>query len=252
MHQDFSSPAAPRNDIGHVALGLTITPSMISRPAVSLRDVLLVGLTFASGAIDATSFLGLGRVFTANMTGNMVLLGLAVSRVQGLEVLRSGTAFGGFILGVALGARLLGRALKPELWPRRVTIALAMESLLLAALALGWALTGASPQRPWLEVLIALSAGAMGIQSIAAQRLAVPSVSTTYVTGTLTSAVAELALLGHPTTGWPLRAGIVFALGVGAGVNALVLLRLPLLAPVIPLAALVLVTATARKCFPSG
>jgi uncharacterized membrane protein YoaK (UPF0700 family) len=217
----------------------------------SVRDALLISLTFVSGAIDAISYLGLGRVFTANMTGNLVLLGLAAGRVQGLEALRSGTAFAGYAIGVVIGSRVMGRvAAERDVWPRHVTRALAIEVALLAALTAGWLLAGAQPVRPWLEVLIAFSAAAMGIQSCAAQRLAVPSVSTTYVTGTLTSAVADLALLGAATTGWPLRASVVLALVVGAGLDALVLLHWPLLAPLIPLVALAAIAAIAAKSFP--
>src|SRR5713226_418709 len=153
----------------------------------SVRNVLLVALTFVAGAVDATSYLGLGRVFTANMTGNMILLGLGAGRIQGLDVLRSGTAFLGFAVGVAIGAHILGRTASPEIWHRRVTVALGIETVLLGAFAVGWLWMSAEPQRPWLEALIAFSAGAMGIQSAAAPRLAVASVSTTFVTGTLTS-----------------------------------------------------------------
>lgn len=202
-----------------------------------------MALTFASGAIDATSYLGLGRVFTANMTGNLVLLGLAAGRVQGLEALRSGTAFAGYALGVTVASRLLGRDLRSHAWPSRVTAALAVELAPLAALAVGWVLTGGKPVRPWLELLIASSAMAMGVQSAAVQRLAVPSISTTYVTGTVTSLFTELALFGHPATGWPLRAAVITALVAGAGLDALLLLQAPLLAPLLPLLVLAAVTA---------
>jgi uncharacterized membrane protein YoaK (UPF0700 family) len=216
----------------------------------SVRNLLLVALTFTSGAIDAISYLGLGRVFTANMTGNMVLLGLAAGRVEGLEALRSATAFVGFAAGVAIGARILGRGKRVELWPDRVTLALAIELLLLVALALGWVFTRANPVRPWLEVLISLSAAAMGIPSAAAAHLAVPSVSTTYVTGTTVSLMTELSLLGHPSTGWPLRLGIVVALGIGAAVDALVLQHWPIGALLVPVASLAAVTFIAARSFP--
>jgi uncharacterized membrane protein YoaK (UPF0700 family) len=215
----------------------------------SVRNALLVALTFVAGAVDATSYLGLGRVFTANMTGNMILLGLGAGRIQGLDVLRSGTAFLGFAIGAAIGARILGRTASPEIWHRRVTVALGIETVLLGAFAVGWLWMSAEPQRPWLEALIAFSAGAMGIQSAAAQRLAVASVSTTFVTGTLTSVITQLALFGHPTTGWPLRAGVVLALTLGAGADAVVLLHAPVLAPLVPLLALAAVAGTAARRF---
>lgn len=215
-----------------------------------VRNLLLISLTFASGAVDATSYLGLGRVFTANMTGNLVLFGLGIARVQGLEVLRSGMAFVGYVLGVAVAARVLGRGGSKELWTFRVTAVLILETLMLGALSAGWLATSAAPVRPWLEVLIGCSGAAMGMQSTAAQRLAVPSVSTTYVTGTLTSLAAELALFGHPSGGWPLRAGVVVVLAFGAGIGALILLRAPLLGPVLPMLVVAGVTATAARRFP--
>ncbi len=217
---------------------------------MNVRNLLLIALTFASGAVDATSYLGLGRVFTANMTGNFVLFGLGVARVQGLEVLRSGMAFVGYVAGVAVSARVLGRGGANDVWAARVTVVLALETAMLGALTAGWLATGAAPVRPWLEVLIVCSGMSMGMQSSAAQRLAVPSVSTTYVTGTLTSAVTELALFGHPTSGWPLRACVVLSLGVGAGIEAVILLHVALLAPFLPLLVLAAITATAARRFP--
>jgi uncharacterized membrane protein YoaK (UPF0700 family) len=183
------------------------------------------------------------------MTGNLVLLGLSIAQVQGLEVLRSSTAFLGYILGVALGARILGRGGAKGVWARRVTAVLVLETIFLGALLAGWLATGAEPVRPWLEVLIVFSGAAMGLQSSAAQRLAVPSVSTTYVTGTLTSVITELALFGHPTTGWPLRAAVVGALALGAGIDALILLHVPLLAPLLPMLVVALVAGAAARRF---
>jgi uncharacterized membrane protein YoaK (UPF0700 family) len=188
-------------------------------------------------------------VFTANMTGNMILLGLAAGQVQGFETLRSGVAFAGFAAGALGGAKLAGRGGPKELWPRRVTVALALELLLLGGLQAGWIAAGAQPVRPLLDVLIVLSAMAMGVQSAAIQRVAVPGVATTYVTGTLTSLMAELSALAHFGSGWPLRAGVVLALGVGAILEALVLFRWPAAAPAVPLLLLAAVAPMAARGF---
>ena len=64
-------------------------------------------LTWAASGVDAISYLGLGHVFTANMTGNTVLLGLAIGQGQGLAALRSIIALVGFALGAALSAVML-------------------------------------------------------------------------------------------------------------------------------------------------
>lgn len=152
------------------------------------RNTLLVLLSLAAGCLDAVGFLGFGEVFVANMTGNTVLLGIAVGQGDGEAVLRAGTALGGFICGVAVGAVVVGRKRERPLWPRAVTAALVIELFVLAAFAAGWLLfAGAEPTGRVSLVLISLSALAMGVQSSAVRRLGVPGVATTYVTGTLTN-----------------------------------------------------------------
>src|SRR5437879_4984827 len=74
------------------------------RPA-TLPPVLLV-LTVTTGLIDAVSVLGLGRVFTANMTGNVVFLGFALARVPGFSAVRSLAALAAFLAGAVIGGRL--------------------------------------------------------------------------------------------------------------------------------------------------
>src|SRR5919201_498338 len=82
-----------------------------------LRDLLLAALTAVAGATDALSYLGLGQVFTANMTGNLVLLGVGAGRGGGAEVGRSAAAFVAFAVGVVLATRLVARREAEELWP---------------------------------------------------------------------------------------------------------------------------------------
>ena len=152
------------------------------------RNVLLVLLSLAAGCVDAVGYLGFGEVFVANMTGNTVLLGIAVGQADGEAALRAGTALGGFICGVAAGAILVGRKRERPLWPQAVTAALAVELFVLAVFAGGWLLfAGSEPSGGTALVLISLSALAMGVQSSAVRRLGVPGVATTYITGTLTN-----------------------------------------------------------------
>src|SRR2546422_5207730 len=70
---------------------------------------LLLGLTVVTGLVDAVSFLALGHVFTANMTGNVVFLGFAIAGAKDLSVARSSTALIAFMLGAALGGRMSTR-----------------------------------------------------------------------------------------------------------------------------------------------
>lgn len=68
--------------------------------------ILLVVLTITTGLVDAVSVLGLGRVFTANMTGNIVFLGFAAAGAPGFSVARAVVSLVGFVVGAMLGGRL--------------------------------------------------------------------------------------------------------------------------------------------------
>jgi uncharacterized membrane protein YoaK (UPF0700 family) len=152
-------------------------------------------LTGAAGYVDAVSYLALGRVFTANMTGNTVLFGLALVQADRGAIVRTALALGAFVTGAAIGAWLVHRSDSPAHWPRGVTVALGVESVLLAALA--------AERSSMLVGRVALAALAMGVQSAAARRLDVFGIATTFVTGTLTSLVSLIARhgVGPATTG---------------------------------------------------
>ncbi|MEV7211808.1 YoaK family protein [Kitasatospora cineracea] len=140
----------------------------------------LYGLTVVSGLIDAVSYLGLGHVFAANMTGNVVVVGFALAGAPGFSVLGSITSLAAFLLGAALGGRLTAGRLRP---------ALVTETVLhLAAAAVVFAAgTGGSVQYP----VIALLALAMGLRNATVRSLGVPDLTTTVLTMTLTGLAAE-------------------------------------------------------------
>jgi len=144
-------------------------------------------LTGAAGYVDAASYLALGRVFTANMTGNTVLFGLALVQGDAGAVVRTALSLGAFVGGAAIGAWLAHRSERHAHWPRGVTLALAVEGALLAVLA---------ADRAPLVGQVALAALAMGIQSAAARHLDVFGIATTFVTGTLTNLVSLIARHG--------------------------------------------------------
>src|SRR5947209_15890383 len=100
-------------------------------PGPSAKPACLLALALAAGAVDAASYLGLGRVFTANMTGNTVLLGVALARGTGADAARAATALGGFCVGAAAG---VGMAKTAGRWPGRATPAFGLEGVALAAL----------------------------------------------------------------------------------------------------------------------
>jgi uncharacterized membrane protein YoaK (UPF0700 family) len=193
------------------------------------RDALLLVLTWAAGAIDAIGYLALGQVFTANMTGNTVLLGLHLGLEQGAAALRALVALVGFGGGLVIGALIVERIRGKGPWPPAVTWALALEAAMLAAFAAGVYATDAARSMAATQALIVMSAVAMGIQSAAVRRLNVPGIATTFVTGTLTTAVTSL-IAGAPgrpaaSAGEPQRVE-----GVPAGGEWLRGVRLQLLA----------------------
>ena len=159
--------------------------------------MLLLGLTVVSACIDAISYLGLGKVLPANMTGNTVLLGLGLANGDGPGALRSATALVAFVVG----ALVVGGAL-----PARVTVdeflTVAVGEVILVAGLCGWWLgVGDVPTGVPRLGLIALAGATMGAQSALMRLVDVP-VSTTYITGTWTSlsAGAGRALRGRPAS----------------------------------------------------
>ncbi len=153
---------------------------------------MLLMLTWTAGSVDAISYLGLGHVFTAMMTGNTVLLGLALGQGEILAAFRSILALGGFLAGAAVGAMIVGRDEKQGAWPPTVTGALALEGAVLGIFTATWYLTGTARSAGVVDVLIVLSGLAMGIQATAVRHLSVPGIATTYITGTLTSLAVDL------------------------------------------------------------
>jgi uncharacterized membrane protein YoaK (UPF0700 family) len=159
-------------------------------PAPRRRDAILISLALAAGCVDAVSFLGLGQVLTAAMTGNTVLLGIALGQAEGQAALRAGVALLGFFTGVVLGAVIVDRSAGP--WSASTAAALALELLMLVSLALTWHLF---EHASWIDgrfPLIAAAGIAMGLQSAVAHRLGVAGIATTYVTGTLTTLASRL------------------------------------------------------------
>jgi uncharacterized membrane protein YoaK (UPF0700 family) len=188
---------------------------------------MLVLLAVAAGCVDAVSFLGLGQVLTAAMTGNTVLLGLALGRADGLGALRSIVALLAFFAGVMLGAAIARRDPPGPIWSPVLAAALALEFVLLVGLASAWHLVAGAER--WVDArfpLIAAAGLAMGIQSAVAYRIGVPGIATTYVTGTMTSLATRLVgrlrmraarsdRVESPPTSW-LSAKVWIAYGGGA------------------------------------
>jgi len=158
-------------------------------------EMLLLSLALAGGFVDVASYIGLGKVFTANMTGNTVLFGVALAKGSGADAIRAATALGGFCLGGALGMVLIPQEHRG--WPRTVLRPLLLESVSLAALLVLWAAIGAQSIR---SLLVVIAGVAMGSQSAAVRVSDVRGVNTTFMTSTLLNAIE---LLVHKARGIP-------------------------------------------------
>jgi uncharacterized membrane protein YoaK (UPF0700 family) len=146
----------------------------------------LMMLSVVAGSADAAGFLGLGHVFTSNMTGNLVLLGIAIGEHQWSQALKTLIVILTFAFGVMLGSRLVSNL--PDLaWKKVLVRILTFEAGLIFAFAVLWANDALRDLPPHFYSLILFLTVAMGLQSAAMSRLMIAGVSNTAITGTLTS-----------------------------------------------------------------
>jgi uncharacterized membrane protein YoaK (UPF0700 family) len=198
----------------------------------------MLALTVLTGVVDAVSILSLGRVFVANMTGNVVFVGFALAGASGFSLSASLSALAGFLAGAAIGGAVDERLRSHR---GRLVSVVAGGELVLVVVALLVA-TVAGPRlgpgaRDGIAALLAL---AMGAQNAAVRQLKVFDLTTTVLTMTLTGIAADMrqrdsfailrrllavgAMLGGATAG----AGLVLevsneaALGLAAALLAIV------------------------------
>jgi uncharacterized membrane protein YoaK (UPF0700 family) len=183
---------------------------------------LLLVLTAATGLIDAVSILALGHVFVANMTGNIVFIGFAAAGAPGFSLAATLSALAGFLLGAHAGGHLAARRGTHRGVLLRDTVAL---ELLLLVGAVAIAAAGPGPLDSGRGALIAgLAALAMGLQNATVRRLAVPDLTTTVLTMTLTGIAADIRSGNRITLGR--RIAAVAAMLLGAFGGALLTLNL--------------------------
>ena len=159
------------------------------------RDVRLLVLAASAGSADAWSYFGLGHAFVANMTGNTVMLGLAVFQNHG-DLLHPGISLGCYAAGAVIGSLLTGRVKPGAVWSKAISWTLMVEALLLLAAEAGWiAIHLHINSSPSLQLLLATVALAIGMQSGAMVQLKIPGIVTTYITGTWTTMLSGLVRL---------------------------------------------------------
>ena len=179
---------------------------------------LMLALTFTTGIVDAVGYLGLDRVFTGNMTGNVVILGMGLVGGTGLPVVGPAIALVAFMAGAATG----GRVLRGDLagWTARHTALFAAVAAVVLAAALSAALADA-PGRGWQYGITAALGLAMGCQAATARHIAVKDVTTVVVTSTLTGLASDSVLGSGKGQPWRRRAGAIVLIALGAIFGAL-------------------------------
>ena len=218
--------------------------------------VILLVLTIVTGVVDAVSILALGRVFVANMTGNVVFIGFALAKAPGFSLAASLSALAGFIVGASLGGWLhdppAGR--HAEL----LRVGVVIEAVLLAAALIVAAIAGHPLHDATRDVVAGLAAVALGVQNSVVRRLKVPDLTTTVLTMTLVGIAADIRSQSRPVIAR--RALAVLAMLLGAVVGALLVihvsatagLALALSLMVVALAATALAVRAARSASAAG
>jgi uncharacterized membrane protein YoaK (UPF0700 family) len=217
----------------------TVAPSRGSKDG--LLPPLLVALTVVTGLVDSFSYLVLGHVFVANQTGNVVFLAFALAGVRGFSAPASVAAIGCFAVGALITGRL-GRSLAG----RRdllLGVTAGIQAIIVAETVTMTALTPIPIPAGLRYALIASLSIAMGAQNATARKLAVPDLTTTVLTLTITGIAADSPLAGATGAHAARRLISVIAMFLGALVGAVLVLRVHIVYPLV--IALVILAAVA-------
>ena len=192
---------------------------------------LLVAMTLVTGLVDAFSYLVLGHVFVANMTGNVVFLAFALAGASGFSILASLVALCSFVLG-SLAGGILGSRLGQHRG-HLLSIAAVLQTLLLIAATVLATLAGNPIPAGYSYGLIIVLGIAMGVQNATARKLAVPDLTTTVLTLTIVGIGADSRLAGGSGSKSGRRLISVAAMFVGALVGSLLIFHLSIVYPLL-------------------
>ncbi|HOZ58435.1 MAG TPA: YoaK family protein [Nakamurella multipartita] len=191
------------------------------RSGGEIHLVLMLALTFSTGIVDAVGYLGLDKVFAGNMTGNVVILGMAAAGAESLPLAGPSIALVGFLIGALIGGRIV-RPVDGGQWSRRIGGVFGLVGLILAGVAAALFVVGSGPAAPQLLPIVALLSMAMGLQAATARHLAVKDITTVVVTSLITGLAADAAVSGTRQP-WARRVLALALLTLGALVGALTL-----------------------------
>ena len=205
----------------------TIIPARDDRHG-PLPPLLLI-LTTVTGLVDAVSYLRLGHVFVANMTGNVVFLGFAIAGANDLSAAASLVALAGFMVGASAAGRV-GAQFEHHRG-RRLAVVIVIKLAFVAAATVVAVLAGDHLTDAARYALIVLLAFAMGAQNATARKLSVPDLTTTVLTLTITGLAADSRLAGGNSPHAGRRLVAVLAMLLGALVGGLLVFRVNIAAP---------------------
>ncbi|WP_241896978.1 YoaK family protein [Brevibacterium epidermidis] len=184
---------------------------------------MLLLLTFSTGMVDAIGYLGFDKVFTGNMTGNVVILGMGLAGAEGVPVLRPALALVFFMIGAALSGRILGDI--GEAWHRRTTLIYGIVAAGCAALSIYVAVVP-DPEIGLAGTIFTSALSAlMGAQAAAARKMKIADVTPVVVPSTIVGLASDSRLAGGDSTRWVRRflAVVLILIGALAGAATLML-----------------------------
>jgi uncharacterized membrane protein YoaK (UPF0700 family) len=212
---------------------------------------LLVSMTLVTGLVDAFSYLVLGHVFVANMTGNVVLLGFALVGAPGFSIAASVAAVAAFGVGALVGGQIGSRFAGNR--GQLFSIAASIQAVFLVVGVILAAFTSNPAADGYRYSVIVVLAIAMGIQNASARKLAVPDLTTTVLTMTITGVAADSRAAGGQGSKAGRRLIAIGAMLAGAVVGAALVLHAPIVYPLaIALGVTVVAAATSLVLAKSG
>ena len=216
---------------------------------VGVRNWLLDGLTVSSGAIDSISFLGLGKVFTAFMTGNVAFLGMGIAGNTTPRVASVLASMVAFAVGIYLATIIQssGEQKSDVIWSPRTTLVLGVSLLAQLGFVAIWLANSGRPDASLFPILLAVWALAMGLQSGAVRKLHVEGIFTTAATGTLMVLASDVVNWKKTVDERRRARFVLLSLCIGATAGAYLFFHAPIFAPVLPLVITAGVVLTAAR-----
>lgn len=202
---------------------------------------MLVCMTIVTGLVDSFSFLRLGHVFVANSTGNILFIGFALAHVPGFSITESLLSLVAFVIGASIGGKLNSRFETNR--GKILGLSTSLQAMLLAGAVVLSLFSSVPVQGGYRTAFIALLAIAMGIQNAAARKIAVPDLTTTVLTLTITGLGADSVLVGGTGAKAGRRLVAIVAMLIGAVVGAILVLHAALCYPLICALLLIVIVA---------